>query len=169
MLILHLSDIHIRVPHCLNPDTDRDKPYRTRLERDLTARLATLGPIDVILVGGDIAFQGHPQEYVEARKWLIVLAELCGCSKDRIMVVPGNHDVDRRACEDMPTRNAHTIVATATDDDREWVLEGQLANKDTGHALFAVRGLQRLRQKNELSDLPGAVVLEAGRRFRSGG
>src|SRR5579859_1673925 len=56
MLMLHLSDIHIRVPNCLNPDTDRDRPYRTRLERDLGARVATLGAIDVILVCGDISF-----------------------------------------------------------------------------------------------------------------
>jgi len=61
MRILHLSDIHFRAPQCLDPDTDRDRPYRTRLERDLVKRVETLGSIDAIMVGGDIAFQVIPR------------------------------------------------------------------------------------------------------------
>jgi predicted phosphodiesterase len=136
MLFLHLSDIHFRAPQCLTPDTDRDRPYRTRLERDLVRRVAELGPIDAILVGGDIAFQGDPREYEEARKWLLELAKMCGCSKDRIMVVPGNHDVNRKACEDMPTKNVHAMIAQAPEEEREWMLEQQLRDTNTGQALF---------------------------------
>src|SRR6266702_513431 len=136
MRILHLSVIHFRVPQCLNPATDRDRPYRTRLERDLAKRAAALGSIDAILVGGDIAFQADPQEYVEARQWLIDVAAICGCDKDSIWVVPGNHDVNRKSCEDAPTMNAHAMIANADDGSREWMLEKQLSHNDTGQALF---------------------------------
>ncbi|WP_133645217.1 metallophosphoesterase [Paraburkholderia flava] len=136
MRILHLSDIHFRAPQCLDPATDRDRPYRTRLKRDLAKRTEALGSIDAILVGGDIAYQADPREYVEARQWLIDLAAICGCDRDSIWVVPGNHDVNRKSCEDAPTMNAHAMIATADDGSREWMLEKQLSHSDTGQALF---------------------------------
>lgn len=136
MRILHLSDIHFRAPQCLDPATDRDRPYRTRLERDLAKRAATLGPINAILVGGDIAYQADPREFVEAREWLIGLAEICGCDRDSIWVVPGNHDVNRKSCEDAPTMNAHAMIAGSDEGSREWMLEKQLSHNDTGQALF---------------------------------
>lgn len=136
MRILHLSDIHFRAPQCLHPDTDRDRPYRTRLERDLAKRVDSLGSINAILVGGDIAFQADPREYDEARKWLISLARICKCDKDSIWVVPGNHDVDRKLCKEMPTVNAHAMIASAEGHSREWMLERQLSDNDTGQALF---------------------------------
>jgi predicted phosphodiesterase len=136
MRVLHLSDIHFRAPQCLDAATDRDRPYRTRLERDLVKRVANVGPIDAILVGGDIAFQADPREYVVAQQWLLDLATMCGCDKDRIMVVPGNHDVNRKSCVDAPTMNAHAMIAQASEDSREWMLEKQLAHNDTGQALF---------------------------------
>lgn len=136
MRILHLSDIHFRAPQCLNPDTDQDRPYRTRLERDLTKRVEVLGSIDAIMVGGDVAFQADPREYDVARQWLIDLAEACGCDKDSIWVVPGNHDIDRKSCEAAPTMNVQAMIATARDDSREWMLGKQLEHNDTGQALF---------------------------------
>ncbi len=52
------------------------------------------------------------------------------------MVVPGNHDVDRTACEAVSTRNVHSMIASAGPDGREWMLERQLGDKSTGQALF---------------------------------
>jgi predicted MPP superfamily phosphohydrolase len=136
MRILHLSDIHFRAPQCLNPDTDQDRPYRTRLERDLVKRVEALGSIDAIMVGGDVAFQADPREYGVARQWLIDLAETCGCDKDSIWVVPGNHDIDRKSCEAVPTLNVQAMIANASDEAREWMLGKQLEHNDTGQALF---------------------------------
>ncbi|MDH0494836.1 metallophosphoesterase [Comamonas aquatica] len=137
MRILHLSDIHFRAPECLDPDHDRDKPYRTRLERHLTGRVATMGPIDAIMVGGDIAFQADPREYEAARTWLLDLAAMCGCDSASIWVVPGNHDVNRKSCEDAPTMNAQAMISLAkSEDDRLWMLRKQLAHNGTGQALF---------------------------------
>lgn len=136
MRILHISDIHFRAPQCLDADTDQDLPYRTRLERDLVKRVANVGTIDAILVGGDVAFQADPREYCVARQWLLDLAAMCGCDKDRIMVVPGNHDVNRKSCEDAPTMNAHAMIATASDNNREWMLGKQLGHNVTAQALL---------------------------------
>jgi hypothetical protein len=137
MLLLQISDIHFRSPQCLNPDTDPDRGIRTRMMRHLREQVAKLGRVEAILVGGDIAFKADPAEYSVARKWLLDLAEACGCSKHRIFVMPGNHDVDRVAIAGhMPTRNAHHAIVSAKDQVREAALRAQLADKETGHALF---------------------------------
>lgn len=96
-----------------------------------------MGPIDAIMVGGDIAFQGDPQEYEVARIWLFDLAAICKCDNASIWVVPGNHDVDRKSCQETPTMNAQTMISQAqNEDDRLWMLQQQLAHNNTGQALF---------------------------------
>ena len=74
---------------------DPDRPYRTRLIQDARDRTQTLGAVDAILVGGDIAFRGAPEEYAAALDWLKELSDQCGCPLERVFVIPGNHDVDR--------------------------------------------------------------------------
>lgn len=138
MLMLHISDIHFREPDCLDEDTDPDRPIRTRIMRDLRERLDELGAVDGILVGGDIAFKAHPDEYQTAKKWLLELAELCGCSDKQLFVVPGNHDVDRTLTEkNVGLQNAQHRVKTANDLDREGALRAQLRHKQTARDLFA--------------------------------
>lgn len=75
MRLLHLSDIHFRAPECLSPRGDRDVPFRSRLEADLLELCTKDGiAVDAILVGGDIAFKGHPDEYKAAKDWLLRVA-----------------------------------------------------------------------------------------------
>jgi len=50
--------------------------------------------------------------------------------------VPGNHDVNRKSCEEAPTMNAHAMIFQASSESREWMLERQLGHNDTGQALF---------------------------------
>ena len=94
IVIVHLSDIHFRHPICAT-NRDPDKPFRTRLIQDARQRVQAIGHVDAILVGGDIAFAGKPEEYAVALSWLYELADACGCRHTRIYVVPGNHDIDR--------------------------------------------------------------------------
>lgn len=91
--ILHVSDIHFhRDFYGWDPNVDQ----RAELVRDLAAQVATGGPVDAVLVGGDIAFGGHPDEYATAENWLTTLLAACGgIGKDRVWTVPGNHDVNR--------------------------------------------------------------------------
>jgi hypothetical protein len=95
LLLLHLSDIHFREPYCLNLETDQDHPVRQAMLYDIRTMVDRLGPVDAILVSGDIAFKGHPQEYQVAAEWLSAVTRVAGCREIDIYTVPGNHDVDR--------------------------------------------------------------------------
>lgn len=136
MRLLHLSDIHFKEPDCLEPLTDPERPYRTRLKNDLVA-LCAEKTVDAILVSGDIAFKGHPTEYAVADAWLKDLAAASGCRPDRIYLVPGNHDVDRSVCGGSAAiSNAQAAIASAHYQRREAVLRTQLRDGESGAALF---------------------------------
>ncbi|MDY1032145.1 metallophosphoesterase [Stenotrophomonas sp. CFBP8980] len=137
MLMLHISDIHFRSPQCLVPEQDPDSAIRTRMMRDLVEQVRVLGSIGAILIGGDVAFKGAPDEYATAWKWIQQLAVIAKCPLERIFVVPGNHDVDRSvAATNVPTQNAQHVVATASAADREWRLSQQLGHEASGQSLL---------------------------------
>ncbi|MBK9616754.1 MAG: metallophosphoesterase [Uliginosibacterium sp.] len=137
MRLLHLSDIHFRSPDCENPTTDINQPYRTHLVQDVVELCRAGGRVDAILVGGDIAYKGAPEEYKVARAWLLDLAHQCGCDPDGIYVVPGNHDVDRGVCgRSLVIANAQAAIAGAAADGREGMMKGQLADAEAGQSLF---------------------------------
>ena len=69
------------------------------LREDIIPRL---GQIDLVLIAGDIAFSGKRTEYEEAARWLEQVTSLCGCKRTNVLMVPGNHDVDR---DRTPCRN----------------------------------------------------------------
>ena len=48
-----------------------------------------------VIVTGDIAFSGKKGEYASAARWLDRLTEGIGCEQTEVIVVPGNHDIDR--------------------------------------------------------------------------
>jgi len=106
--------------------------------QDVRARTERLGPVGAVLVGGDIAFKGDPQEYQAAFIWLNELSEACGCPLERVFVIPGNHDVDRGVINRSPgTRNAQQAIAQAAPHWRERELRTQFSDSDTGRALLA--------------------------------
>lgn len=88
--MLHISDVHFKSPDCLDSWMDPDAPVRTRMMRDLTEQVQKQGQIDAILIGGDVAFKAAPDEYQTARACVQQLAQILGCSKERIFVVPGS-------------------------------------------------------------------------------
>ncbi|WP_294642970.1 metallophosphoesterase [uncultured Aureimonas sp.] len=139
MLLLHVSDIHFRWPDCLDEATDQDHVVRTRVANHLRDRVDEMGPVDAILVGGDVAFSGHPDEYAAATRWLTELAGICGCSPtNRLFVVPGNHDVDRAiAGRHVGLQNAQHRLSRTPLADRERALRRQLADAGSGRDLFA--------------------------------
>ncbi|MBB6241976.1 metallophosphoesterase [Rhodanobacter sp. MP1X3] len=142
MRLLHLSDIHFREPDCLSSATDESAPFRARLTQDVIGLcLADSTGVDAILVGGDIAYQGHPEEYVAAENWLRALAIECNCPPERIYVVPGNHDVDRRVCEESQNLvNAQSAIARADSGVREQTFRTQLRDLGASNALFESLG-----------------------------
>jgi predicted MPP superfamily phosphohydrolase len=138
MLMLHISDIHFKSPECLDQALDPDLAVRTRMMRDLAQQVGVLGEVGAILIGGDIAYKADPEEYLTAWNWIQELAAISGCPKERIFVVPGNHDVDRSFIKrNVPTQSAQSMIASATPSNREWRLRQQLSHADSGQSLFA--------------------------------
>ena len=138
MLLLHIADIHFRAPQCATPSMDPERPYRTVLLSDVESRVRKLGPVDAILVGGDVAFRGATEEYTAALDWLKQLAKAASCTLEQVLVVPGNHDVDRSAVRDQPSiRNVQQAIIRATPETREQELRTQFGNSETGRAMFA--------------------------------
>ena len=137
MLILHISDIHFKSPDCLDQWTDPDYPVRTRMMRDLAEQVRKLGKVGAILIGGDVAFRAAPDEYKTARDWIQQLSEISGCPKERVFVVPGNHDVDRAIIKgSVQIQNVQHAIASTPLVHREWKLKQQLRDETTGQLLF---------------------------------
>jgi Calcineurin-like phosphoesterase len=138
MLLLHNSDIHFHAPNCVTPALDLDRPYRTRMLHDARARTDALGAVDAILIGGDIAFKGAPQEYETALAWFTELTPAVGCSLERVYVITGNHDVDRSVITRSPsTRNSQQAISRAPAKRRESELRTQFSDPEIGRALLA--------------------------------
>lgn len=138
MLLLHISDIHFKFPICTTKN-DADRPFRTMMVQDVKDQVKTLGPVDAILVTGDIANRADPGEYKEAFMWLKELAEAGGCPhpQEQIFVVPGNHDIDRLIITKKPAiKNVQHAIKTASDSKREGVLQEQFFDDTTGQTLF---------------------------------
>jgi 3',5'-cyclic AMP phosphodiesterase CpdA len=137
MLMLHISDIHFKSPDCLDQWMDPDFAIRTRMMRDLTEQVQKLGKVGAILIGGDVAFKAARDEYQTARTWIQQLSEIVGCPKERVFVVPGNHDVDRAIIKgSVQIQNVQHVIASTPLANREWKLKQQLRDEATGQLLF---------------------------------
>lgn len=89
--LIHISDLHIRQ----KDDFDRSvvlDPLIRRSKEDLKKGFTP----EIVVVTGDIAFSGKKEEYEIAKTFFDRLLKGLGLSDDRLFVVPGNHDVDRK-------------------------------------------------------------------------
>jgi CheY-like chemotaxis protein/3',5'-cyclic AMP phosphodiesterase CpdA len=82
---LHLSDLHLgKRPY------EQDKVLRQLLEDLGEARWTP----DFIVVTGDIAFSAQTVQYQQAIRFFDKLLKITQLPKERLFLVPGNHDVD---------------------------------------------------------------------------
>jgi 3',5'-cyclic AMP phosphodiesterase CpdA/CheY-like chemotaxis protein len=87
---LHLSDLHF----ALSEQHDRSVVIEA-LWRDLERCRDRGLQANFIIVTGDIAYSGKVEEYELAGKFLDDLLDHTEVPKERLFLVPGNHDVDR--------------------------------------------------------------------------
>ncbi len=91
--ILHLSDIHFRSGRAWDADPVLRKLVK-RVRDDVQSGLIP----DLVAFTGDLAFSGAADQYEAATGWLkgqlwpVLEPDL---PHDRLLIVPGNHDVDR--------------------------------------------------------------------------
>jgi predicted MPP superfamily phosphohydrolase len=89
--VLHLSDFHFNARTSWDSGT-----VLGRLAVDIHGLVREGLAPDLIVVTGDIAQSGKPEEYDLARTWILrELLPAAGVDVTRLLVVPGNHDVDR--------------------------------------------------------------------------
>ena len=133
MLILHLSDIHF---HKIEIGTAQDPNFhlRNELVRDVQRQCASLGRPDAIVVSGDVAFGGDPDEFAYATKWLATLCDACGGSLKTVFVVPGNHDVVRESAERNLVQLIHREIKAAADPGE--VIARQMRDPDARRLLY---------------------------------
>jgi formylglycine-generating enzyme required for sulfatase activity len=94
--LLHLSDMHFRA----GTDWDAD-PVLRALRAFIAEEINTGLTPDLVVITGDLAHAGTADEYALARTWLDALWSTLNqdrpapLTRDRLLLVPGNHDVDR--------------------------------------------------------------------------
>jgi len=89
--ILHISDLHIST----KDNFDRSVVLDPLIERVKQDRDNGLKP-EIVVVSGDIAFQGLAKEYERAQEFFNDLLDTLKLENDRLFIVPGNHDVNRK-------------------------------------------------------------------------
>jgi hypothetical protein len=92
-LFLHLSDIHFTAAE--SGLARRNEALRADVLNDARAQSARRGVADAILVTGDVAFSGLPDQYERAQRWLDEVAAAVRAPRTAVLVIPGNHDVTR--------------------------------------------------------------------------
>lgn len=84
--ILHLSDLHLE-------DDSLAGVYRAQLEADLIKELG-IRRLGYLVVSGDLANHATAEEYRAAYTMIDDLTKRFGLDPSRVVVVPGNHDVN---------------------------------------------------------------------------
>ena len=74
--------------------------------------------IEAIIISGDISWKCKPKGYEKAEEWVKKLLRDTSLSADKIIVCPGNHDVDQSKCVDMEYRSNKEDVAKSLNVER---------------------------------------------------
>lgn len=137
MLLLHLSDIHFRLDE-INTPLDPNRHLRNELVIDARDMCRKLGKSpSAILISGDIAFAGHPDEYKFALTWLETLAQECGTSIESVFVIPGNHDVVRKTAARPIVQTLHNAIKQSSPLTRDAHIRGLLLDTETSDLLYS--------------------------------
>ncbi|WP_100919945.1 SUMF1/EgtB/PvdO family nonheme iron enzyme [Candidatus Thiodictyon syntrophicum] len=113
--LLHLSDIHFRAGQAWDSD-----PVLRALVRFIGEEVqGGLSP-DLVVITGDLAFAGKADEYQLARTWLLdrlwpALSPAAprALPRDALLLVPGNHDVDRGEVDDVASMVQEGLLTKA--------------------------------------------------------
>ncbi len=94
---IHLSDIHFGQEK--GADLYIHEDVRECLINDAHTVVKSYagGIAKGVIVTGDIAYAGKRSEYIQAAGWLDRLTDTIGCENTEVLLVPGNHDIDRSA------------------------------------------------------------------------
>lgn len=84
--ILHLSDMHIA--------SNEDSNHKM-LRNNLVNYIKGIGDIDAIIITGDIVDRYDKKAFSVGKDFVGEILDATGLEKDRVLIVPGNHDMER--------------------------------------------------------------------------
>lgn len=87
--LLHLSDLHFSAP-------DQPERWHSALAEDLRRELR-VERLDALVLSGDIVDRGRVIGYAAAEQFIAAVCGEFSVPRDRVILVPGNHDIDRGA------------------------------------------------------------------------
>ena len=128
-VIIHISDLHV------NLYLDEDEVPRTEINSYLTTNLSTddsfffidtfIKKIEdvkalqfpdaefILLITGDITNSGEELEFKSAKSFIKKIMTKLNISKEKCLLIPGDHDVNRRSLKnyliDNPDKNSHLL------------------------------------------------------------
>jgi CheY-like chemotaxis protein len=95
LTILHVSDLHLQAIDHGEVPFDQEQAREKFLD-DVTKQPGVgFNPIQVIIISGDISFQCQEESFNRTRHFLTELIQQLGISKEQVVLVPGNHDINR--------------------------------------------------------------------------
>ncbi len=102
---VHISDLHFGQAK-YGKDQLQEEIVIDRLIEDLKeCREVFNDLIPYVFITGDVAFSAQSHEYKKATKFISQLEKI-GLDKNKIYIVPGNHDVDRKTFVKKRTKNS---------------------------------------------------------------
>lgn len=112
---LHLSDLHMKFRGS-SDSYDRDIIIETFLN-DIQEQISSKDlKFDCIFFSGDIAFSGKSNEYdLAIKSFFDPLLTATGVSKERLFIVPGNHDIDWDNMDRINTVGMREVLKTRRD------------------------------------------------------
>ncbi|MES1242792.1 MAG: pentapeptide repeat-containing protein [Acidobacteriota bacterium] len=96
LTLLHLSDLRFGRAGEADPAADRARDLAVRISADL--RGLDAGTPDLVVVTGDLAEEGLPSELRAGIRFLDLLAGSLRLPRERVVLLPGDRDVNRDAC-----------------------------------------------------------------------
>ena len=88
---LLISDLHLKSEHT----TWSQNVVLRDMVRDIEQKQQGFANINFVIVSGDLAHGGKPEQYTLVEKFLDDLIAILGLGRDDVFMVPGNHDIDR--------------------------------------------------------------------------
>lgn len=97
--LLHLTDLHFGAEPTVSPSALAQRTNTLKALRETISALQGPDRPDVVVVSGDIGWAGRPADYALAAEWLHSVMGVLNLGPERLVVCPGNHDLDRAEAE----------------------------------------------------------------------
>jgi calcineurin-like phosphoesterase family protein len=136
---LHLSDLHIQ-----GAEGIRDRVLFDKMLSDIQTCLEEENlELDAVFFTGDLAFSGQQEEYTMATEMLDEILDKCGLTgrREKLFIVPGNHDVDWSAVRDSHKSFANDLLdpREETDESKQYARINKLLSDEDERAWFFQR------------------------------